>query len=245
MTELDESEILQMIGRAGRPQFEDTGVAVILTRSDKRKKYENIAGGNMPLESRLHLQLAEHINAEIALGQIFDVTSAKQWLRSSFFFTRCQSNPSHYGIASTGGAIEDMIDMICSESIKLLKAENMVDSAADKILHTTIYGDAASRYCVRLPTMRHILSTKEQASLKDVVCPVLLSLMYSLRLYPNLTNLSPCDSDQGNRDFTILSTKIMLSDINLRPRDRKDLKPLTKSGKKFHLLFKFHLISRN
>lgn len=33
--ELSEAVILQMIGRAGRPQFDDHGVAVIMTQSDK------------------------------------------------------------------------------------------------------------------------------------------------------------------------------------------------------------------
>lgn len=33
--ELSEAAILQMIGRAGRPQFDDHGVAVIMTQSNK------------------------------------------------------------------------------------------------------------------------------------------------------------------------------------------------------------------
>lgn len=33
--ELSEAVVLQMIGRAGRPQFDDHGVAVIMTQSTK------------------------------------------------------------------------------------------------------------------------------------------------------------------------------------------------------------------
>lgn len=33
--ELSEAAVLQMIGRAGRPQFDDHGVAVIMTQNDK------------------------------------------------------------------------------------------------------------------------------------------------------------------------------------------------------------------
>lgn len=44
-------EVLQMLGRAGRPQFDNTGVAVILTRKDNQERYEKMASGKEPLES--------------------------------------------------------------------------------------------------------------------------------------------------------------------------------------------------
>ena len=45
-------EIMQMLGRAGRPQFDHTGVAVILTSTDKKAQYENMVSGKETLESR-------------------------------------------------------------------------------------------------------------------------------------------------------------------------------------------------
>jgi len=45
-------EIMQMLGRAGRPQFDDTGVAVILTAKDKKDRYERMREGSEILESR-------------------------------------------------------------------------------------------------------------------------------------------------------------------------------------------------
>jgi len=168
MVELEESSILQMIGRAGRPQFDDSGVAVILTRSDKRLKYENIVAGKQPLESRLHLQLVEYVNAEIGLGTITDVQSAKNWLRSTYFFVRCRLNPIHYGVSQHCDAIDQVTEEKCLQSIEILQNEGLVANIDGK-LQTTAYGEAAARYCLRLPTVTRIMGTKGQAKLKDVV----------------------------------------------------------------------------
>lgn len=54
-------EIMQMLGRAGRPQFDDSGVAVILTRKEKVEKYERMESGMEILESCLHKNLIEHL----------------------------------------------------------------------------------------------------------------------------------------------------------------------------------------
>jgi ATP-dependent DNA helicase HFM1/MER3 len=168
MMELEESSILQMIGRAGRPQFDDSGVAVILTRSDKRVKYEHIVAGKQPLESRLHLQLVEHINAEIGLRTIMDIQSAKIWLRSTYFFIRCRLNPTHYGVSQLPDAIDGMVEEKCVQSMEILQKEGLVENI-DGTLQTTAYGGVAARYCVRFSTITRIMGTKGQAKLKDVV----------------------------------------------------------------------------
>jgi ATP-dependent DNA helicase HFM1/MER3 len=169
MSELEGPEILQMTGRAGRPQFDSTGVAVILTRSDKRAKYENIISGRHPLESRLHLQLGEHLNAEIGLGTVFSIESAKNWLRSTFLHVRCRANPLHYGVSLQAGGVDHMIDAKCHQSIEMLRNQGLIELVNER-LRTTPYGEFAARYYVRLQTMRHILDLREQATLKDVVC---------------------------------------------------------------------------
>ena len=168
MRELEESEILQMIGRAGRPQFDDTGVAVILTSSDKREKYENLVSGNRPLESQLHLQLVEHFNSEIGLGTIFDIGSAKVWLRSTFFYVRCRANPKYYGVSPNDDAIDSMMEEKCLKNIEVLQSHGLIENTEGKF-RTTAYGKAAARYYVRLPTVYRILGMSGQAKLKDMV----------------------------------------------------------------------------
>lgn len=55
-TEYSDLEIMQMLGRAGRPQFDVSGVAVIMTSSAKVKHYEKMVTGQQLLESRYGIQ---------------------------------------------------------------------------------------------------------------------------------------------------------------------------------------------
>ena len=53
ITEYDESEIHQMTGRAGRPQFDERGVAVIMTRNQDKNKFDRLVRGERFLVNRL------------------------------------------------------------------------------------------------------------------------------------------------------------------------------------------------
>lgn len=66
LTEYDSNTVIQMLGRAGRPQFDETGTAVIMTRRESVPHYELVVkGAHEAVESRLHNAFVEHINAEV------------------------------------------------------------------------------------------------------------------------------------------------------------------------------------
>ena len=70
-SEYTKMEIDQMCGRAGRPQFDNKGIAVIMTEAYKTQKFEGV--GCEKIESHLKPNIVEHINAEIATGIINDM----------------------------------------------------------------------------------------------------------------------------------------------------------------------------
>ena len=61
---------LQMMGRAGRPQYDDHGVAVVLVHDVKKHFYKKFLYEPFPVESSLHGVLPDHLNAEIVAGTI-------------------------------------------------------------------------------------------------------------------------------------------------------------------------------
>lgn len=66
-----------MVGRAGRPQFDDFGAAVIMTEQRNREAYMRLGQGHDVVESRLRSSLPEHLNSEIVAGTIGDVAQAR------------------------------------------------------------------------------------------------------------------------------------------------------------------------
>ena len=53
--------------------------------------------GTQLLESSLHKHLIEHLNAEIVLNTITDISVAVEWLKYTFLYIRVLKNPQHYG----------------------------------------------------------------------------------------------------------------------------------------------------
>jgi ATP-dependent DNA helicase HFM1/MER3 len=93
--------VLQMLGRAGRPQFDERGVAVVLTCAARAGAYRTLAAGAEPVESALGASLVEHLASEAALGTFTSPAGALAWLKGTFYFQRCTTPGGHqqrYGL---------------------------------------------------------------------------------------------------------------------------------------------------
>ena len=167
--EYSDLEIMQMLGRAGRPQYERSACAAILTREDKVVRYQNILSGHDLLESTLHRNLIEHLNAEIGLGTIFNFESAKKWLASTFLRVRLLKNPAHYQLKEGVGANDEseILQQICEKDISLLTDADLVEE--DNHLRCTELGDAMARYYVKFDTMKTFAATPPKAKMSEIV----------------------------------------------------------------------------
>ncbi|KAF8911062.1 Sec63 Brl domain-containing protein [Gymnopilus junonius] len=172
--EYSDLDIMQMLGRAGRPQFDKDGIAVILCESELEQKYRNLVQGQTILESSLHNNLAEHLNSEICLGTINDTESATSWLRSTFLYQRMQRNQGYYALSpSDGQKPGEVVDEVVMNSIAQLKKTLLIDydeqgKDAGK-LTCTEYGEIMSKYYIRRATMDLILAIPERASLRQIL----------------------------------------------------------------------------
>lgn len=206
MQEFSDLEVMQMLGRAGRPQFDDSATAIILTRSHHAKRYEKMVSGQEILESTLHLHLIEHLNSEVCLGTIRDLASAKTWLKGTFLSVRLRRNPGHYKM--TGGIsnplqIDESLSEICERDIKLLQDAEML--TPDPSFTCTDYGRAMSRYMIEFTTMKLLLSIPRAVGMEALVS-----------LWSGRSPSAVPDSHQ----ITILSQATEFRDFRLKPAER-------------------------
>lgn len=92
------TDVLQMMGRAGRPQFDDHGVAVVLVHDVKKNFYKKFLYEPFPVESSLLEVLPDHLNAEIVAGTIQTKQEALDYLTWTYFFRRLHQNPTYYNL---------------------------------------------------------------------------------------------------------------------------------------------------
>lgn len=64
--------------------------------------------GSQCVESNFHLHLTEHLNSEVVLGTISDLSVAMEWLTSTFLYVRAKKHPKHYGLPV--GLTSDQLD---------------------------------------------------------------------------------------------------------------------------------------
>ncbi|KAG1891431.1 P-loop containing nucleoside triphosphate hydrolase protein [Suillus subluteus] len=169
--EYSDLDLMQMMGRAGRPQFDTEGVAIILCETELESKYRDLVQGTTPLESSLHTNLAEHLNSEIGLGTITDVKTAQEWLLRSFLYRRMQKNPQHYNIGKDDRqSWQGKVDSIVMDSIEQLRETGLVTySPRDGELSSTEFGDIMSKFYIRRGTMKTILDLSPTASLREIL----------------------------------------------------------------------------
>ena len=81
-------DVMQIFGRAGRPQYDKSGHALLLTAHDKLNNYLGMLVRASPMESSFIKALPDHLNAEIVNGTITNIKEASAWLSYTFLYMR-------------------------------------------------------------------------------------------------------------------------------------------------------------
>ncbi|XP_055297358.1 probable ATP-dependent DNA helicase HFM1 [Sitodiplosis mosellana] len=148
--EISDSMILQMMGRAGRQQYNTTGCVYIMTKADRKEFYEKLAVGTVQIESHLNNKLAEFLNAEIALNTITDNdASVMQWLRTTFLFTRTTNRSAMTKNSNEEAALKDL----CKRAIEDLQRSKAVELKPDGSVSTLPFGVIMAKYFLSIPTI--------------------------------------------------------------------------------------------
>lgn len=87
---------VQMLGRAGRPQYDTKGEGIMLTNHSELQYYLSLMNQQLPIESQFISKMADNLNAEIVLGTVQNVKEAVDWLGENI-----TSICAHYRITKT------------------------------------------------------------------------------------------------------------------------------------------------
>ena len=96
-------DVQQIFGRAGRPQFDTEGEAIIMTLQKQMDDYVKMMSNKQTIESNLVKGLDNCINAEVSCGTISTLTDGIHWLKKSYYYQRVTKNPSAYTTQSPIG----------------------------------------------------------------------------------------------------------------------------------------------
>jgi activating signal cointegrator complex subunit 3 len=149
------TDILQMIGRAGRPQFDEAGIACVFVQDIKKNFYKRFIYDPFPVESNLQEVLIEHINAEIVSGMIASRRDAIHYMTWTYYFRRLYANPSYYGLEDLSvNIINQHLSKLIDTIIQDLSQYECIDEH-DGILKAKPLGIVASSYYISVKTVHH------------------------------------------------------------------------------------------
>lgn len=155
--ELSPQDVLQMLGRAGRPQFDTYGEGIIITQHSELQYYLSLMNQQLPIESQLVSKLVDNLNAEVVLGNVRSRDEGVEWLGYTYLFVRMLRSPGLYSVGADyedDEALEqkrvDLIHSACSvlDRVGLIKYEKKTGR-----IQSTELGRISSHYYITHTSM--------------------------------------------------------------------------------------------
>jgi activating signal cointegrator complex subunit 3 len=151
-------DVLQIFGRAGRPQFDKSGHGTIITSHDKLAHYLSLLTNQFPIESNFIAQMTDNLNAEVSLGSVTNMEEAIMWLSYSYLYVRMRKNPQCYGIKyqelrEDPTLLKKRREIITDAAKRLDKAKMIRFDENNEYMFPTDLGRTASHFYVKYDTV--------------------------------------------------------------------------------------------
>ncbi|ORY79259.1 Sec63 Brl domain-domain-containing protein [Leucosporidium creatinivorum] len=156
--ELSAQDVLQMLGRAGRPQYDTFGEGIIITNHSELQYYLSMMNQQLPIESQFVSKLADNLNAEIVLGTIRNRDEAVQWLSYTYLYVRMLGTPSLYSVSpdyreEDPQLVQKRSDIIHTAAVLLEKCNLVRYDRKSGVFQSNELGRIASSYYVTHTSM--------------------------------------------------------------------------------------------
>lgn len=159
-------DVLQMLGRAGRPDYDDVGYGWIIADTDEAPRYRQLLTDGKEIASHLTENLREHLVAEVTLGILDDLEDVGRWVETTF----CAVRARHSADTVDPPALREQV----REALTKLIDEGFLQTDDDLSLGPTPLGQLSTQYYLRLETatrFREALATEpsEETMLRAIV----------------------------------------------------------------------------
>lgn len=200
--QLSPQDMLQMLGRAGRPRYDTHGEGIIITSHSELQYYLAVLNQQLPIESQLMSTIVDSINAEVVSGNIECREDAVNWFHHTYLHVRMTESPELYKVTKVER------DGVSNYDLKRFTSA-VVHSALNKLFENQLilYNENTGRV--------------ESTELGKI----------SSYFYIKHTTVSAFHDELSENSSTIDIFRIFsLSDefkyVNIRPEERKELKEL-------------------
>ena len=158
-TELGALDVLQMLGRAGRPQFDTKGEGILITNHGELQYYLSLLNQQLPIESQMISKLPDMLNAEIVLGTVQNVKDAVTWLGYTYLYIRMHRQPTLYGVSHEKLKEDPLLqsfraDLIHTAAVQLDRSGLLKYDRKSGHFQVTELGRIASHYYCTHETMQ-------------------------------------------------------------------------------------------
>ncbi|QLL34924.1 hypothetical protein HG536_0H02990 [Torulaspora globosa] len=154
---LPPQDLLQMLGRAGRPRYDTHGEGIVITNQTDVQYFLAILNQQLPIESQFVSMAVDALNAEVVSGSIRSRKDAVNWLSYTYLYVRALVSPQLYNVTDSEGddSLLRFRDSLAHSAFSVLQDEKLISyNAEEGTVQSTELGRIASYFYVKHKSMQ-------------------------------------------------------------------------------------------
>ncbi|SJM82207.1 probable Pre-mRNA-splicing helicase BRR2 [Zygosaccharomyces bailii] len=155
--QLSPQDLLQMLGRAGRPRYDTSGEGIIITDQSNVQFYLAVLNQQLPIESQFVSMMVDNLNAEVVAGNIQNRQEGVEWLTYTYLYIRMLMSPELYKVPKKDGDdnLSTYRQSLIHSALAILHEENLVVYEAENgKVEPTELGKIASYFYIKHNSMQ-------------------------------------------------------------------------------------------
>lgn len=142
-----------MIGLASRAGKYPSGKAVVMTHISKKAYLNKFLFEPLPIESTLHDNLADALNAAVVSRTVNSMQDAVEWLTWFFFYRRLPQNPNYYSLAGVSDEqLSEFVSVLTENTVDELVKAGLVEQHEDGSLSSLNLGILSTHLFINYQT---------------------------------------------------------------------------------------------